>query len=180
MTEDIQLESKIVYDRAKSILGLKRKQISRDTYDGSANVDCDLFRMEWNSDQHSLNPSQFILSRIVKLRVHPPKLPDNFDDIFPVKPDEFVIPIRGKLDFDYIADQFEGLSEQIGGKFDEDEDCGLISITSKKGIQFVVNLQSNEFIIKNNRTSGCLELFKTVNSEIEKLFEISTNSFLIE
>ncbi|TYT74389.1 caspase family protein [Desulfobotulus mexicanus] len=180
LTEDIKSESKIVYDRAKSILGLKRKEISRDTYEGSANVDCDLFRMEWDSEQNPLDPSEYLLSRIVKLRVPPSQLPNDFDDIFPVKPDEFVIPIRGEMEFDYIADQFEDLSEQIDGTFEEDEDSGLISLTSNEGTQFVVNLELNEFIIIPNNGSGCLQLLNTVSSEMGKLLEFTSNSFLIE
>lgn len=180
LTEEIQSESKKVYDRAKSILNLKRKHISRDTYEGRANVDCDLFRMEWNSEQHPQNPSEYLLSRIVRLRVEPSQLPDNFDDIFPVKPDQFVIPIRGELDFDYIADQFEDLSERIDGTFEEDEDSGLISMTSEEGTQFVVNLELNEFIIIPHRESGCIKLLNIIGHEMKKLLEFSASSFLIE
>lgn len=180
LAEKIQSESKEVYDRAKSILKLKRKQISRNFYEVSANVDCELFRIEWKSEQNPQNPAEYLLTRIVKLRAQLPQLPDDFDEIFPVEPDEFVIPIRGKLNFDYIADQFEALSDEIDGTFDEDEDRGIVCIKSNEETWFTVNLQSNEFIVYPSRQPGCVMLLKAVSKEMAKLLAFSTNSFLIE
>lgn len=167
--EDMSSESRDVYDNAKSILHLKRREIDRSTFEGGANVDCDIFRFALSCRQDDLEPSQYVVTRTVSLRVSVDVLPNDFDNIFPVSPDEFIVPITGTLDFDEIADLFEDLSDKWSGRFFEDEDNQLVSIHTNTGTSFGVDLKEREFTIQTNRDRGCLELLQTVSNELKRL-----------
>lgn len=180
LNDDILSESKEIYNNAKSILHLKRREINRSTFEGGANVDCDIFRLALSCQQNPSEPSEYILTRTVSLRVSVDGLPDDFDNIFPVSPNLFIVPITEALDFDEIADLFEGLSDKWNGRFSEDEDNQSVSIHTNAGISFTVDLEKREFIIQTYSDRGCLQLLQTVSNELKRLTGNSANNLLTD
>ena len=116
--------------------------------------------MTWKTDQDPEDPAYAQIARKLRLRVKPTELPGNFDSIFPVEPDELVIPIDGDLDFDSIADSFEELEEAINATFSENEDDGRVSIRLEDGTTFTVLVEEHELIVTVPRKQGCLALLQ--------------------
>jgi hypothetical protein len=160
LSEEIASESKEVYDNAKSVLGIKRKDIKRTVGEGDADIDTECFRMTWKTDQDSEDSAYAQIARKLRLRVKPTELPGNFDTIFPVEPDELVIPIDGELDFDSIADSFEELEETINATFSENEDEGRVSVKLEDGTTFTIFVEEHELIVTVPRKQGCLALLQ--------------------
>lgn len=160
LSEEIASESMEVYENAKSVLSLRRKSIKRNVGEGDADVNSDFFRMTWNTGQDPEDPAYAHITRKLRLRVKPAELPENFDTIFPVEPDELVIPIDGDLDFDSIADSFEELEETINATFNENEDEGRVSIRLEDGTTFTVLVEEHELIVTVPRKQGCLALLQ--------------------
>jgi len=158
LNEEILEESKTVYDNAKSVLGLKRSEIKRTVGEGTASVDSDFFRMNWNSGQDQEDPSLAVIKRILWLRGSLEDLPADFDTIFPVRPNTFVIPIEGDLDFDEIADGLEALEDATGGTFHEDQDNELASITLQDGMKLTIMVRESELVITKAGERGILSL----------------------
>lgn len=161
LSEEIASESKKVYENTKSLLDLKRKDVKRTTGEGNATVDTEYFRMTWETGQDSADASQALVTRKLWLRVSPAILPVDFDSIFPVNPDELVIPIEGKIDYDTIANGFESIETVFkGAAFEEDEDEGQVILNFPDGISLRVMTNDNEFILTMTHKGGALALLR--------------------
>lgn len=160
LSEDVSKESKEVYDNAKSVLGIRRAKIERTVDDGNATVDCEYFRAMWTTTQDPDDPGSVRLTRILYLRARPRELPTDFDSIFPVSPDELVIPIKGVLDFDEIANRLESMEDAIEGTFSENEDRGQASFRLTDGTEVVVSVNDMEFVIIPHKKQGSLAILE--------------------
>lgn len=180
LAEEIASESKDVYENAKSVLSLKRKDIKRNVRGGDADVDSEFFRMTWNTAQDSEDPAYAQITRKLRLRVSPKELPGDFDSIFPVEPDELVIPIEGDLDFDFVANSLEALKETINASFSEDEDAGRVSISIENGTTFTILLEEHEVIVTMAQQQGCLSLLRNSALAFASLGSREVAAILIE
>ncbi|MDD2856082.1 MAG: caspase family protein [Desulfuromonadaceae bacterium] len=180
LAEEIASESKEVYDNAKSVLNLSRKDIKRNVGEGDADVNTDMFRMTWNTGQDTEDPAYAQITRKLRLRVCSSELPSNFDCIFPVEPNELVIPIEGELDFDFVADGLEALEKSINAKFSEDEDAGRASIRLEDGTTLTFLLEKNELIVTTSKQQGCLALLQHSAQTFASLGRREVATLLIE
>ncbi len=170
LADDIEAESKTVYENAKKVLGLKRAQVKRSVGDGGATVDTEFFRMSWDTGQDPADAGMAIVTRQLQLRVRPAALPEDFDSIFPVDPDEMVIPIEGKIGFDKVANGFEALADTLeGAAFEEDEDEGRASLSLGDGTAITVLTDANELIVTVANTSGALALLQESAGTLTKI-----------
>jgi hypothetical protein len=74
------------------------------------------------------------------------QLPDNFDDIFPCRLDEIVIPFSGEADFETLVEKFEDLEDLTGGTLSEDDDSEII-VSNNSRFAYFSSLSDRELII---------------------------------
>jgi len=162
LSENIQEELKEVYNDAKQILGLKRRDIEKSYHDGGGAVETEYFRYHVDTFQDDEDPSDAIIIRELTIRVASKLLPDNFDDIFSCVFDEIVFEVKRCGSFDEIVDQFENLAEKNGGEVYEDEDEDIIAYTAK-GFNVKFCPSKREMVIKPEKVGGCVELINFAN-----------------
>lgn len=155
-------EVRVVYDSAKRLLGLRRRELLRAIAEGGGNVDTPQFRfvLELGLDPRDL--TRALWQRRISLLVDPSELPLGFDELFPIACDELVIPFlptseRAEL-FDVVVDRLEDFAEQHGGEVIEDEDHGRAEITTRDGSKLALDLESGELSLRILGVAGAREL----------------------
>jgi len=156
--KEIQDEIQEVYENCKSILGLKRKDIIKETDMGGGSIENAIFRYYLEISQHYENPTLAVITRRLVIRVGRKELPSNFNNIFPVQINEIVIPIDGAIDFDDLVEKFENLEEEVGGELKEDDSKGIIVYTTKENLTITIDTNEQEMIISPRAKLGCLQL----------------------
>lgn len=170
LDDDIREELKDIYDNAKKILKLKRRDIDKDVGDGDGKVETEYFRYFLYVEQNPDDCTEVLITRRLIIRVKLSELPDDFDNIFTVNLDEIVIPISGEIDFDELVDGFENLEDLISGRLKEDDDEGVIEYTSADGqIKLTIQTDDKELIIYPKGNRGCLDLIDRANKGLKQI-----------
>ncbi|MCA9685904.1 MAG: hypothetical protein KC457_27270, partial [Myxococcales bacterium] len=131
----LDAEVREVYESAKRILGLRRRQLSRAVADGGGNVDAPQFRFTIEVSLDRDDPQQVLWQRRVVLLLPPAALPADFDALFPVACDELVLPMAPRIhggdreaelvEFDEVVERLEDFAARHGGRVEEDDGLGL-------------------------------------------------------
>lgn len=169
LAEEVQSESKEVYDRTKRLFNLRRRNLKRSVDEGNGTLDTEFFRMRWVGSQSQEAVTEYRLLRTVQLRVPPGELPASFDGLFPVQPDELVIPTRNVISFDDMVDLLEDLGEAHGLEVTEDEDSGQATLLLPSGGALTIDSQAGELIIRPHKHVGCLAMLAHAKRELEAL-----------
>lgn len=154
-------EIREVYERAKRVLRLRRRDVAQALARGGGNVEAPQFQFAL---ELGLDPTDFTRSawqRRVMLLVGPGGLPQEFDEVFPVACDELVVPFdaeESSPSFDVVVDRLEDFAEQWGGRVDEAEEIGHASLTTKDGTCMAIDLRGNELSLRFAGVVGCREL----------------------
>jgi len=168
--EEIKEEIQQIYDECKTILNLKRKDIIKEVDEIGASIENSIFRYYIDIRQHQKNPAQAVTTRRLIIRVPRTDLPLNFYEIFPVQPNEVVIPIDGKVDFDDLVEKFENLEESIGGKLREDDENGIIEYKSgDNNLTIVINTFEKEMVVTPKTYLNCLALIDATTEGLKKV-----------
>jgi hypothetical protein len=101
------------------------------------------------------------------------QLPDNFDDIFPCRLDEIVIPFSGEADFDTLVEKFEDLEDLTGGTLSEDDDSEIIKFQTIQGLLILIRMSDRELIIHPRGAAGCIKMIEEAK---KGLLEFSASS----
>lgn len=155
-------EVRLIYEAAKRVLGLRRRELLRAVAEGGGNVDTPQFRfvLELGLDPQDL--TRALWQRRIDLLVDPEALPQGFDELFPVACDELVIPFaRGNQAaelFDIVVERLEDFAELHGGEVVEDEDQGQAELTTRDGSKLALDLQSAELSLRILGVAGAREL----------------------
>ncbi|WP_025117898.1 caspase family protein [Bacillus sp. H1m] len=166
LSEQLSGELTTIYERSKEVLGLKRKQIQKEDDNGSFTIDTPFYRYYLDSFQNPDDYSEYIISRKLVLLVDPLDLPEGFDYIFPIKLNEIIIPILGKIEFDTLVEKFEDLADSIGGDVEEDDTKGLITYLSADRTKFVFMLDNEELCIKPRQTYDLFQMLEQASSSL--------------
>ncbi len=166
--EALAAEVRAVYDAAKRLLGLRRRELSRAVAEGGGNVDAPQFRfvVELGLDPRDL--ARALWQRRVELLVDPDALPPSFDALFPVACDELVIPlvppiqaqaqVEATAQFDAVVERLEDFAEAHGGAVEEDEDRGWAGLTTRDGSRLALDLARGELCLRMLGVAGPREL----------------------
>lgn len=162
-------EIREVYERAKQVLGLRRRELVRALASGGGNVDAPQFQfaLELGLDPQDCTHDRW--QRRVTLLVNPLALPPSFDELFPVACDELVIPFfqsegrgegraEGERDderFDTLVERLEDFAARWGGHVDEDELSARASLRTRDGSQLALDLRSHELSLRLLGVAGC-------------------------
>ncbi|PRQ04520.1 hypothetical protein ENSA5_07510 [Enhygromyxa salina] len=170
-------EVRVVYDSAKLLLGLRRRQLDRAVAFGGGNVDAPQFHFVLDLGLDPADASRALWQRRVILRVGPRALPAEFDSVFPVSCDELVVPFATQADetksarFDRVVERLEDFADSHGGGVDEDEDEGWASLTTADGSRIALDLGAHELSLRMLGTSGSRELLVEAQRRFTDLAE---------
>jgi hypothetical protein len=175
LAEDIRL----VYDAAKQVLGLRRRELVRAVAEGGGNVDAPQFRYALELGPDSREPSRALWLRRVDLLVAATALPLRFDELFPVACNELVIPFtwptgsfeRSAL-FDHLVERLEDFADRHGGSVHEDEDRGRTSVTTRDGSHVALDLDDRELSLRIQGVDGPRELMLEAQRRFADLAEL--------
>jgi len=177
--EFLSEEVRVVYDAAKRILGLRRREIVRAVADGGGNVDAPQFRyvLELGVDPH--DPSRAQWQRRVHLLVPATSLPSGFDEVFPVACNELVVPFvwpSGSFDrsdlFDHLVERLEDFADRHGGSVEEHEDHGRTSVTTTDGSHVALDLDARELSLRIQGVDGPREVSLEAQRRFSELAEL--------
>ncbi|MFC5402344.1 caspase family protein [Cohnella soli] len=168
VTEEIDT----IYERCKDYLGFRRKQMTKTTNGGGGTLDTPLFRFIIESSQDPDESKQVLIIRTLHLRVDPGELPEDVERIFPVCPDEIVIPINSEVNYDEMVDKFETAEDEIGGKLIEDDTSGYIEYTTPDGTKLIILTNSNELILKPRGARTIREMLTGAKASVLALAQI--------
>lgn len=158
-------EVRAVYDAAKKLLGLRRRELLRAVAEGGGNVDAPQFRFVLELGLDPRDVTRALWQRRVILQCDPHALPSGFDEMFPIACDELVLPFarpsaehdRAAL-FDRLVDRLEDFAEQHGVELDEDQDRGRAGLTTRDGSRIALDLGSGELSLRILGVAGAREL----------------------
>jgi hypothetical protein len=170
-------EVRAVYDAAKRVLGLRRRQLERAIAIDGGNVEAPQFHfvIEIGLDPADIKRARW--QRQVIPRVAPAALPIEFDEVFPVACDELVIPIANPRsdgepqDFDLIVERLEDFAQLHGGNVEEDEDQARASLTTSDGSRIALDLGAHELSLRMLGVSGCRALLLEAGNRFAELTE---------
>jgi len=168
LTEEVASELQRVYQATKTVMKLRRRNITKTVGQGSGTIDTEAFRYAIESGQDPADPARAQLIRSIRLRVAPSELPATFDTIFVEPPDQVVIKRPKMPPFDDLVDLFEDLQETDGGDLFEDDRTMAIRYTSANGLSFSVDFAAREVILESGRR-GCLALLADVSERFARL-----------
>lgn len=158
-------EVRAVYDAAKQLLGLRRRELLRAVAEGGGNVDAPQFRFVLEAGPDPRDVTRALWQRRVTLQVDPHTLPSGFDELFPIACDEVVIPFarpggeQARLElFDRLVDRLEDFAERHGGEIEEDQDHGRAGLTTLDGSRVALDLAAGELSLRILGVAGAREL----------------------
>ncbi|RRJ54767.1 caspase family protein [Paenibacillus oralis] len=165
MDQTIQNEIQSIYDNCKEALKLRRRDITR----GERNIDTVYFRFSIDTKQDPDDPENALTTRKLVLNMPQSSLPEGWEDVFPVTPNEIVMPISGELDYDELVKKFEDAEEEIGGRLDEDERTGIIEYTLSDGGRIIISTVDSELIIKPRVSSNLRDMLLSAGQSFQQL-----------
>ncbi|KIG14320.1 hypothetical protein DB30_06922 [Enhygromyxa salina] len=157
-------EVRAVYDAAKRLLGLRRRQLERAIAIDGGNVEAPQFHFVIEIGLDPANIARALWQRQVIPLAAPHSLPFDFDEVFPVACDELVVPIANPRtdgmpqDFDLVVERLEDFAQLHGGAVEEDEDQAQASLTTSDGSRIALDLGAHELSLRMLGVSGCRAL----------------------
>jgi hypothetical protein len=157
-------EVRSVYDAAKHLLGLRRRDLQRAVAGGGGNVDAPQFQFVIEIGQDPADVTRALWQRRVIPLVAPASLPIAFDEMFCVACDELVVPIVNpraegvSSSFDLLVERLEDFTDLHGGRVEEDEDAARAWLTTRDGSRIALDLGAHELSLRILGVSGCRAL----------------------
>jgi hypothetical protein len=152
-------EVREVYERAKRVLGLRRRDLVQAITRGGGNVEAPQFQfaLELGLDPRDFTHARW--QRRVVLLMGPARLPGDFDEVFPVACDEVVVPFIGRdVSFDALVERLEDFAELHGGEVAEEQAIGSAKLATTDGSRIELDLVARELSLRFVGVAGCREL----------------------
>jgi hypothetical protein len=168
-------EVRVVYEAAKRLLGLRRRELQRAVAGGGGNVDAPQFQFVIDIGQDPAHVARALWQRRVIPLVAPRVLPIEFDAMFPIDCDELVVPIANPrtdgepTDFDSIVERLEDFTQIHGGGVEEDEDQARATLTTRDGSRIALDLSTHELSLRMLGVAGCRALLIEAAHRFEEL-----------
>jgi len=158
-SEELKGEILEVYEKSKDILGLKPGDFKYG-YQNGGSVICPVFKYDIDVEHDGSSLHQAIITRQLTLRIQIQKLPADFDEIFPIRIDELIIPVEGELNFDDILERFGHLQERDHGTLRDNSMDETIEYLSPSGCMIKIDIPNEEVIITHNTPMNCIDLVR--------------------
>lgn len=173
--EALAEDLRVIYEQAKAVLGLRRRQLVRALAEGGGNIDTPQFRYAIELSLDPDDPRRALWQRRVVLLLGPRALPPSFDSVFPVPCDELVVPFAVPPDtasasgFDLVVDRLEDFAELHGGRVQEDEDAAKALLTTPDGSSIALDLRAQELTLRCFGVDGCRALLLEAEQRFAEL-----------
>jgi hypothetical protein len=152
-------EIREIYERAKRLLGLRRRDLVQALAQGGGNVDAPQFQFALELGLDPGDVTCALWQRRVVLLVGPRALPGEFDQVFPVACDELVVPFEVReVSFDVLVDRLEDFADVHGGQVAEEQAIGFASLATADGSRIGLDLAAGELSLRFLGVEGCREL----------------------
>jgi hypothetical protein len=166
---DIQEEIDEVYNKAREYFSLRSRDMKSSTNREGGSVQTPHFLYEINVRQSKTNPANAIFQRILYLWAAKDQLDTGFNNIFPVMPDDIVIPIIGNLDYDRLVEQFEDFEEAHGGKLTLRNSDEILIYESVDGLELEVDVNEGILTASSGMGYSVLALVDRVSKGLQQL-----------
>jgi hypothetical protein len=163
--EESSAEIRQIYENAVVILGNRRSTMDR----GDRSLDCPQLRYTAEAEQDSEDPSHVLVTRSLWVKTPLNKLPPHFDDLFPYRPEELVVPIDGTLDRREILVALEDWEQALKGRLSENVDQSVYQLRLPSGFTMAVDLNARETCFGAESVSGVLPLAIAVSRDLKSL-----------
>ncbi len=171
--EDSKNEITEIVGNAKQIFGLRDVELNYDSSREGGRVECEYFRFYLSVDQHVNDPSLAVIRRELYPLVSMNNLPAEFDDIFPNRMDELIIPIDGKINAEDLIHKFENFQNKEKGDLTIDKLHGFNEYTTPTHTAMTINLNSNELVVTKYGFTKPLALVRESIKDIKQLSQQS-------
>jgi hypothetical protein len=166
LSADVAEEVHQVYEQAREVLRLKPRQVDKQEDEGAGSVDTEFFRFSVYAGQNKKDHREAVVTREIELRVPHGQLPEDFDDIFPTRVDELVLPLPGsKGRFDKLVDAVADAAEKIGAKERDDPTKGVIELQLSDGTTMVLNTKREIVTVRCAGADGCLAMIEQLQGD---------------
>jgi hypothetical protein len=163
--EENKAEIRQIYENAVTIFGNKRSQMER----GGQSLDCEQFRFTIGAIQDPEDPRQIQLTRSLWIKVPLGSLPEHFDDLFPFRMNEIVVPFTGSSSPREILELMEHWEERLKGKLQESADQNSFILNLRSGFAMTVNVNTHEISFVKEPVEGVLALAGAVAQDLKNL-----------
>ncbi len=142
LTPKVDEEIQQLYEQAKDIFKLRRKNTDRTSGGGQGSLDTEYFRFWIESHQSKNDPGEYALARRLELREEAAQHLDALGELFGPMFDRVVIQFEGvALDYDDLVDMLEDIVEQHGGEVKDDENQEKVTYHGADGTSFMVDFK---------------------------------------
>ena len=163
--EESSAEIRQVYENAVVILGNRRSTMDR----SDRSLDCPQLRFTVEAEQDSEDPSRVLVTRSLWVKTPLNELPPHFDDLFPYRPEELVVPILGTLDRREILVALEDWEHVLKGRLSENSDQSVYQLRLPSGFTMAVDLCARETCFGEEGVSGVIPLANSVSRDLKSL-----------
>jgi hypothetical protein len=166
LSEEIAEEVQAVYEHAKDVLKLKSRDVDKQEEAGAGTVDTEFFRFSVEAGQSKKNHREALVRREIQLRVSHIDLPDEFDDIFPNRVDELVLPLPGSNGgFAKLVDAVEYVAEEIDAEVKDDPTKEIIELRLTDGTMIVLKTKRELMTVHCAGTDGCMAIIEHLGGD---------------
>jgi hypothetical protein len=158
-------EIRQIYENAVVILGNRRSEMDR----GDQSLDCNQFRFTIQAIQDPEDPAQILQTRSLWIKIALNRLPAHFDDLFPYRPNELVVPFKSQCDRREILVTLEDWEANLKAKLRESADQNILSLDLPSGFTMTVDLTAQETIFSKIHTEGVCALGPAIAQDLKSL-----------
>ncbi len=159
---EIAGEIQNLYETAKQVFAMRRRQFKRESGDGFASLATKFFHFSIFAEQHPLKPDNYVIVRRLELPGGDQPNPDHsarLDSLFGAAFDKVVVEVDGAAaDYDRLVEMFEDLEEADGGRLRDEEDLRRITYVARGGASIVVDLMSGRIELSAAGPASCSKL----------------------
>lgn len=159
---EIAGEIQNLYETAKQVFGLRRRQFKRESGDGFASLATKFFHFSIFAEQHPVKPEDYVIVRRLELPGRDQSDPDHsarLDSLFGTAFDKVVVEVDGiAANYDRLVEMFEDLEEADGGRLRDEEDLRRITYVARSGAGIVVDLTLGRIELSAAGPASCSKL----------------------
>lgn len=150
LTEAVAEELQTLYQNARDVLGLKRKDLRKE----ADTLDAPAFRYIVETGQNPDDPSEYYITRRLELRQGWPAHREALDELFSDEFQRLVVEFDSMEEsFDARVDRLEDIGEASGGDVDDDDRDQRVTY-SRDGASFTFDLKKRRLEIAFGRKSA--------------------------
>jgi hypothetical protein len=163
--DDSREEIRRIYENCVTLKLAKRSSMDR----GDTSLETGLFRFELEVSQDPRDHSSILIERRLHVKLPLNELPAHFDELFPWKATEIVIPYDSRADLQEMLEILEHWEEKLSGRLEESADRNELRLHLPSGFSMAVDLASRELVFGKQGIEGVGALAASVASDLNAL-----------